>query len=143
MAILQCITASFLYECMLGIHDLESDTLKVALYDSTAVLNADTTAYTSTGEISGTGYTTGGKTVTGASCLLLSGVAAFDCDDLEWSGATFIARGAMFYNSSKGNRSIGLLDFGGEKVAMGNTFRIKLPPALSEKAFLRFTSYRG
>lgn len=143
MAILQCLCGSFLQELMLAIHDLEDDTLKMALYSSSASLTADTTEYTTTGEITGTGYSGGGKIITNASVQLLSGVAALDFDDVEWAGATFIARGAMIYNSSKANRAIGLLDFGGEKVAAGNTFRVKLPPALSEKAFLRLTSYRG
>lgn len=143
MAILQCLCGSFLYELMKGIHVLDTDTLKMALYDSSASLTADTTAYTATNEITGTGYSAGGKAITNPTVLLLSGVAALDFDDVEWAGATFIARGAMIYNSSKANRAIGLLDFGGEKVAAGGTFRVKLPPALSEKAFLRLTSYRG
>lgn len=143
MAILQCLCGSFLYELLKGIHVLDTDTLKMALYGSSASLTADTTAYTTTEEITGTGYSAGGKALTNVTPLLLSGVAALDFDDVEWTGATFIARGAMIYNSSKANRAIGLLDFGGEKVAAGNTFRVKLPPALSEKAFLRLTSYRG
>lgn len=141
--LVQSVCTSFIYELGLGIHDLSSDTLKMALYNSSANLNADTGTYSATNEISGTGYVSGGRSLTSVVWGLVDNVPYLDAADVEWSGATFIARAALVYNFSKSNRAIGVLDFGGEKVAAGNTFRVKFPPPLSERAFLRLTSFRG
>lgn len=141
--IVQSICVSFLYELGLGIHNLSSDTLKMALYSDSATLNSDTEAYSATNEISGTGYTSGGRSLTSVVWGIVDHVPYLDAADVEWAGATFIARAALVYNSSKSNRAIGVLDFGAEKVAAGNTFRVKFPPPLSERAFLRLTTFRG
>lgn len=142
--IVQGVCVSFLLELGQGIHALSTDTLKMALFNSSASLSpTGTTAYSDTNEITGTGYSAGGRTLSGVTWSLIDNIACLDASDVEWSGATFIARAALVYNSSKSNRAIGVIDFGAEKSALGNTFRVKFPPPLSEKAFFRLTTFRG
>jgi len=115
----------------------------MALYGSSANLGPDTTAYTTTGEITGTGYTAGGVALTSVVVGLTGGVTYLDAANIEWPVATFIARAGLLYNASKANRALAVLDFGAEKASLGNTFRVVLPPPNSEKAFMRLTTYRG
>lgn len=124
MAIEQGPTTSFLLELLQGIHDLDGDTLKIALYSSSASLDASTTAYSSTNEVSASGYTAGGASLT---ATLANGTLTgyVDFSDVSWS-ASLTARGALIYNSSKANRSIFVLDFGSDKVSSG-TFTITFP----------------
>lgn len=97
-----------------GAFDASSDVLKIALYDNTANLDADTTVYTTTGEVSGAGYTAGGITLTVASGYpqVVDGQAALTFDDAEWPASTITARGAMIYNTTRSNRAEMILDFG-------------------------------
>lgn len=124
MAIEQGPTTSFLLELLQGIHDLDGDTLKIALYSSTADLGASTTAYTTTGEVSATGYSAGGETLI---ATLANGTLTgyVDFSDVSWS-ASLTARGALIYNSSKADRSIFVLDFGSDK-SSSSTFNITFP----------------
>jgi hypothetical protein len=99
-SIVQTQTTSFKKELYQGIHDLTTDVLKIALYTANADLNAETTAYTTTAEITGTGYSAGGKTLTGTT-INSSGYTAFvDFDNVEWNPGVFTARCALIYNSS-------------------------------------------
>lgn len=120
-----------------AIHDLLNDTLKIALYTSSADLGEDTTAYAATDEVSGTGYTPGGKTLTGASINSSNGVVYVSFSNPVWTGASFVAAGALIYNSSKANRSVAVVSFGNDKTAT-NTFTVQMPSNTYSSALLRF-----
>jgi hypothetical protein len=137
VAILQGMCSSFKQESWLGIHDLDTDVLKMALYTAAADLSQATTAYTPTGEVSGTGYTAGGVTLTNVQVLLSGTTAYVTFDNPVWPNASFVCRGALIYNSSEANRAIAVLDFGADKTASG-TFTVQLPAATAAAALLRF-----
>ena len=137
MAILQGMCSSFKQESWLGIHDLDTDTLKLALYTAAADLSQATTVYTVSGEVSGAGYTAGGVTLTNVQVFLSGTTAYVTFDNPVWSGAAFVCRGGLIYNSSKADRAIAVLDFGSDKTANG-TFTIQLPAATAASALLRF-----
>jgi hypothetical protein len=139
MSIQQCVPTSFTTELLAGTHVFASDTLKIALYSSTADLSASTTAYTATGEASGTGYTAGGITLTGYTTSKESGYTIVDWTDVSLSGMTITARGAMIYNSSKSNKVIAILDFGQDiSFSSSGYTTIKFPAPTYEYAILRF-----
>jgi hypothetical protein len=127
MAITQTWTTSFKRQVLLGEHDLDTDVLKIALYTSSAILGEDTTEYTAVGETSGTGYTAGGIVLTNVTVSSGNGVAYVDFDNPAWAGASFTARGALIYNSSKANKSMFVLDFGTNQTAVNENFVIDLP----------------
>jgi hypothetical protein len=139
MAIVQIQTVSFRQELPQAVHNLLTDTLKLALYTSTASINADTTVYTTVDETSGTGYTAGGKVVTGATIANSNGVVYVNFDDVIWTPASLTAAGALLYNASKGNKSIAVLSFGASKTAVNN-FTVTMPSNTYTSALLRFTS---
>lgn len=130
----QC--TSFKAECYEGIHDLLNDTIKMALYDSTAELSAATTAYAATGEITGTGYVAGGEIMTGVTINASGSVAYVNFSNVVWNPAEFTARGALIYNSSKANRAIAVLDFGADKTST-TTFTVTMPANTSTSALIR------
>ena len=126
--IVQTQTTSFKAELYQGIHDLDTDVLKLALYTAEADLNEATTVYTTTNEITGTGYTAGGNVVDGA-VISSSGYTAWvTFNNVLWVPAAFTARCALLYNTSKANRSIAVLDFGSDKTCT-NTFTVTMPGA--------------
>ena len=144
MAITQAMCTQFKRDVMLGLHDLDSDTIKIALYTSSASLGAATTAYTTSGEVaSGGGYTTGGETLASASVINNGTSGCFDATDPEWTSATFTARGALIYNKTLGDASsnsrgaIAVLDFGGDFTVAGGTFKIVFPAATASNAIVR------
>ena len=139
MAIQQGMCSSFKQESWLGIHDLDTDTLKIALYTAAAELGPSTTAYNvaTAGQVTGAGYTAGGEIITGAQVLLSGTTAYLTFNNPTWSGASFTCRGALIYNASKANRAIAVLDFGADKTASG-TFTVQLPAATAAAALLRF-----
>lgn len=136
MAFEQTITTSFKQQILLGEHDLDTDTLKIALYLATANLGATTTVYTTAGETSGTGYTAGGKTLTGVTVLTSGTTAYVDFADTVWNPANFTARGALIYNASKGNKAVAVLDFGSDKTTT-TTFTVQMPANSSSSALIR------
>lgn len=137
MALVQTLCSSFKQESWLAIHDLSTDTLKMALYTSAASLGADTTVYTATEEVTGTGYTAGGVVLTGVQ-LVLSGTTAYvSFANPAWPGASFVTRGALIYNSTKADRAIAVLDFGADKTA-GPNFTVQLPNPSATTALIRF-----
>lgn len=137
MAITQCMTTSFKVDILKGDQDLLVDTLKIALYTSAANLDATTTAYTTTGEVSGAGYTAGGNVLTGTT-VSSSGTTAFvSFTNSSWASATFTARGALIYNSSQSNKSIAVLDFGTDQAVSAGTFTIQFPTANATSAIIR------
>lgn len=133
----QCV--SFKAECYQGIHDLLNDIIKMALYTSAASLDETTTVYTTTGEISGAGYVAGGQTMTGATVSVDGGVAYVNFDNVVWNPASFTARGALIYNSSKANRAIAVLDFGSDKTVT-TSFTVQMPANTATSALIRTTT---
>ncbi len=138
MAITQAMCTQFKRDVMLGLHDLDSDTLKIALYTSSATLDATTTAYTTTNEVAnGNGYTTGGVALANASVIINSTSGCFDSDNPEWTSATFTARGALIYNDTESALAIAVLDFGGDFSVAGGTFRIVFPAQTANTSIVR------
>jgi len=137
MALTQCMVTSFKAEILGGIQDLDTDTLKLALYTSSATMDATTTAYSTTNEVSGTGYTAGGATVAGAAITTSGTTAYVDFTDTTWASATITARGALLYNSSKANRAIAVLDFGADKTSTAGDFTVQWPAAGASTAIVR------
>ena len=134
--IVQTQTTSFKAELYQGIHDLTTDTLKLALYTAEANLDESTTAYTTTQEITGTGYSAGGNVVTGAAISSSGYTAWVTFNNVLWVPAAFTARCALLYNSSKANRSIAVLDFGSDKTCT-NTFTVVMPGDAATTALIR------
>ena len=127
MAITTAMCTSFRAELLQGIH-ASADVYKIALYTSIATLDATTTAYSATNEVVGTGYTAGGATLSGFSVTTSGTTAILDwTTDPSWSNATITARGAMIYNSSKGNKAVAVWDFGADKASTSGTFTVILP----------------
>lgn len=141
MAITQAMCTSFKKALLDGEMDFSSDTaqtFKIALYTSSATLDATTTAYSATNEVSGTGYTAGGNTLTISVNPTTSGTTAYlDFADTTWSAATITARGALIYKSSAGNPAIAVLDFGADKTSTAGDFTIQFPTADASNAILR------
>ena len=143
MAISQTLTDAFLQDCLDGGHNLgtSGNTLKIALYTSSASLGATTATYTTSNEVSGTGYTAGGATLSSQAVAYDSTnqVAYFDAADPAWTTATITARGAMIYNNSKSNASIAILDFGSDYTSTAGTFTVQLPSAAYNTAIIRIS----
>jgi hypothetical protein len=136
MSIVQTQTTSFKAELYQGIHDLTTDVIKIALYNGNANLNADTTVYSASNEVVGTGYTAGGKTMTGITVNTSGYTAYVGFDNVVWNPGVFTARCALIYNSSKGNKSVAVLDFGSDKTTT-TTFTITMPANTVSAALIR------
>lgn len=141
MAITSTLTTSFKTQLLTGTHDFTNttgDSFKLALYTSSATLGAATTAYTVTGEASGTNYTAGGATLTNVTPTS-SGTTAFtDFADLTFGTATITARGCLIYNDTEaGDPSVASIDFGGDKTSTAGDFTIVFPAAASSTAIIR------
>ena len=141
MAITQTLTTSFKKELFEAVHNFTSHTIKIALYDSTATLNADTTTYSDgdTGQVSNdaAGYDTGGKELTKVAPASSGTTAFIDFSDITWTSSTFTARGALIYNSSASNKAIAVLDFGSDKTTSNSTFTVTFPAGDSTNAIVR------
>ena len=130
MAITQAMATSFKAEILDEVHDLVADTLKIALFTSSASLGASTTAYSTSNEVAnGNGYATGGVTLTNKAVSTSGTTAFFDADDPTWTSASFTARGALIYNSTNSDKAIAVLNFGGDFTVSSGTFRIVFPAA--------------
>ena len=135
MAIVQTLTTSFKGQLPLAVHDFTTDTMKLALYLSTANLDADTTVYTATGESTGTGYTAGGIVLTNATVLTYGTTVYIDFDDAAWAGV-LTARGGLIYNYSKANKSVAVINFGADKTS-ASTFTVQMPANTYTSALIR------
>jgi hypothetical protein len=141
--IIQATTNSFKAQMLEGVHDLLTDTLKIALYTGSATLTPQTTVYTTDNEVVGTGYTAGGKTLTGVTINTYDagpynpGTVYVNFDNVLWNPAAFTARGALIYNSSKADKSVAVIDFGSDKTAT-STFLVTMPANTYTTALLRF-----
>ena len=122
------VTNSFKEQLLLGVHDFSTDVIKIALYTNAATIDNSTTVYSATNEVSGAGYTAGGNTLT-CTVTLSGNYAILDFADVNWTTASFTARGALVYNSSKADKSIFVLDFGTDKTVSGGTFTVQFPTA--------------
>jgi hypothetical protein len=135
MAIVQTLTTSFKGQLPLAVHDFTTDTMKLALYLSTANLDADTTVYTTNGETTGTGYTAGGIVLTNATVLTYGTTVYIDFDDAAWAGV-LTARGGLIYNYSKANKSVAVINFGADKTS-ASTFTVQMPANTYTSALIR------
>ena len=135
--IVQTQTTSFKAELYEGIHDLIDDTIKIALFNANADLSASTTVYSTNQEVTGTGYTAGGNTLTGATVRSSGTTAYVSFDNTSWSSASFTSRGALIYNSSKANRSVAVLNFGSDKIVANGTLTIEFPSNDVTSAIIR------
>lgn len=147
MAITQAMATSFKVDLLNGIHafgttvtrgSTNADTFKIALYTSSATLDATTTAYTVTNEVSGTGYSAGGNTLTVAQTPTSTSTTAWlDFADTTWTSATITANGALIYNSTNSDKAVAVLAFGGDKTSTNGDFTIVFPTADSSNAIIR------
>ena len=141
MAITQAVANSFKTQVLTAVHNFTAttgDTFKIALFTNSATLNKSTTVYDSTdNEVSGTGYTAGGNSLTSVTPVLSTDTAVCDFADSSWSTATITARGALIYNSSDSDKAVVALDFGGDKTSTAGTFTIQFPAADASNAILR------
>lgn len=136
MAIYQGVCKSFKLELLQAIHDLEDDVIKVALYSDSASLSPDTAAYTATGEVTGSGYSAGGA-VTEVTYMQAGQSVEAVFSNVSWPSATLAARGALIYNSSKSNKAIAVLNFGGDRSVTNATFTVTFPAAGSDFPVLK------
>lgn len=132
--IVQGQTTSFKVELYQGVHNLLTDTLKMALYTANANLNQETTVYSASDEVSGTGYVPGGAVVTGAAVSSTGTTAFVDFNNVIFNAAV-TARCALLYNVTQGNKSIAVLDFGSDKTSAN--FTVVMPANTSTAALLR------
>ena len=148
MAIAQTATTNFKVELPQGIHNFgptSPDTFKIALYSAAANLTAATAVYTTTGEVVGAGYVAGGNTLV-ISVTPTSGnntgnvpTAFFSFANSSWPNSSFTARGALIYNSTEGNKSVAVLDFGGDKTVVNDTFTVIFPTPDANSAIVRIS----
>jgi len=142
MAITQAMATSFKVQLLNGQQNFSSNTFKLALYTSSASLDENTTAYTTSNEVPSTGnYSAGGNTLTVSVTPTNSGnVAYISFANTSWANATITANGALIYNSSQSNAAVCVLDFGGDKTSTNGTFAINFPTADSTSAIIRLTA---
>ena len=147
MAITQAMCTSFKTELLQGVHNFYNGsgggsagtgaTFKLALYTSSATLDAATTAYATTNETTGTAYNAGGNSLTNVTPTS-SGTTAFtDFADTTFSTSTITARGALIYNSTQSDKAVAVLDFGSDKSSSSGDFTIQFPTADSSNAIIR------
>ena len=134
--IAQTLTTSFKQQLLEAVHDFSTDTFYMALYTANADLGATTTVYTSSGEISGTGYTAAGQVMTGISVSVTDTTAFVNFTNVVWATGAFTARGALIYNTSKGNKSVAVLDFGADKTTT-TSFTVDMPTNSATTALIR------
>jgi hypothetical protein len=139
MAITSAICNSFKQEVLVEGHNLTNgaDTIKLALYTSSATLGAGTTAYVTTGQSSGTNYAAGGSNLTNVTPALSGSVAVVDFSDLTFGTASVTSRGCLLYNSTNSNKAICAIDFGGDKTSTAGDFTVVFPSASSSAAIIR------
>jgi hypothetical protein len=139
MAIIQCIPTSCKAELLQAVHELDSDNLKIALYGESADIGPDTTEYTTTGEVVGTGYTAGGQELTNQTVMQSNGSAWVTWDNPSWPGASFYASGAMIYNATVDNKAIMILNFGTARLFTSTSNTVTFPASGSDTALMRLT----
>lgn len=139
MAITQAVCNSFKSELLTGIHDLTLDAIKIALFTSSANLDANTTVYSTSGESVGSGYTAGGLVLSSPSIALDGSTAVVDFANAVFSSVSITARGALIYNSSKANRAIAVYDFEGDKTSTNGDFTVAFPAPTALLGLIRIS----
>ncbi len=155
MPITQAMCTSFKAEILLGVHDFRAtggDTFKLALYTSSATIDANTTAYTTSNEVTGTNYTAGGGTLSNLGVVTSNNTASTgtgftDFSDLTFANSTITARGALIYNTTPSansnanttltNAAVCALDFGSDRTSTAGDFTIIFPTATNTTAIIR------
>lgn len=137
MAITTALCTSFKKELLEAEHDFTADTFKLALFTNSASLDATTTAYSATNEVTGTGYTAGGATLTTVAPTTSGTTAFVDFNDVSFSNSTITARGALIYNSSKSDKAVAVYDFGSDQTTSNATFTVTIPTANASDAVVR------
>ena len=152
MAIGSVLTNTFKEELVQAGHNFNAsgdtpagDAFKIALYDDSADMGTTTTVYSSSDEVSGSGYSAGGNALTNTGTAKSTVTAYTDFSDTSWTSASFTARGCMIYNTDvlsgfTTNRSVCTIDFGGDKTVSSGTFTIQFPTNDSSDAIIRITS---
>lgn len=142
MAITQAMCTSFKVQLLNGEQNFSADTFKLALYTSSATINENTTAYSSSNEVPSTGnYSAGGNTLTVSVTPTNSGnVAYVSFANTSWANATITAAGALIYNNSNANAAVCVLNFGGDKTSTNGTFAVNFPTADASNAIIRLTA---
>jgi len=140
MAISSAICNSFKQEILVGTHNFTAssgNTFKIALYTSSASMGASTTAYSTSNEISGTGYTAGGAALTSVTPALDGSTACCDFADVSFTSASFTANGCLIYNDTQSDKACAVVAFGGDKTVSSGTFTIQFPAADASNAIIR------
>jgi len=140
MAITSTLTTSFKVELMTGTHNFTNssgNSIKLALYTSSATLGATTTAFTTTGQASGTNYSSGGSALTNVTPSATGTTAVTDFADLTFGTATITARGCMIYNDTNSDKSVATIDFGGDKTSTAGDFTVVFPAKAAGTAIIR------
>jgi hypothetical protein len=143
MAIQQGLTNSFKQEMLQAGQNIITDTLYMALYTAFSDIGPLTTEYTTSNEVTGTGYPAGGVEITGAVLSTqttgpAAGTVYVDFDDVSYPGADFIARGALIYNATQSNKSVAVLDFGSDKTFSSTSNTVVMPTNTATTALIRF-----
>ena len=133
-SIVQTQTTSFKSQLYQAVHNMLTDTLKIALYTAAADLNEDTTIYSATNEVTGTGYVAGGVALSGVTLNTADYTAYINFSDVVFN-ASVTARCALIYNVTQGNKSVAVLDFGSDKTS--SNFTITMPANTSTAALIR------
>jgi len=148
MTIAQTSTASFKVELLQAVHNFGPtlpNTFKLALYTALSNNGPSTTVYTTDAEVVGTGYVAGGNTLvittspTSAANAQNIATAYISFADSAWLNASFTARGALIYNSTQGNKTVAVLDFGADKTVSNQTFTVVFPTASATAAIVRIS----
>lgn len=140
MAIIQTLTTSFKVELAQGLHNFTAgtgDVFKLALYTANADLGASTTAYTASGECSGTNYTAGGIALTNITPTFQGTTAYWTFDTATFTNVTLTTNGALIYNSTNGDRSVAVLNFGVNITKTAQNLVVTFPAADATNAVLR------
>jgi hypothetical protein len=145
MAITTAICTSFKKELLERKHDFNTTgghTFKIALYTSSASLDASTTNYTTSNEVVGVGYTAGGLTLTNVDPAISGTTAYIDFTDATWYSATITAAGALIYNTNTDGgtgttNAVAVISFGGDKSSTSGDFTIQFPAADASNAIIR------
>ena len=139
MAITSAIATSFKQQVLVEGHNLTNgaDSIKLALYTSSATMGAATTAYSTAQEVSGTNYSAGGSALTNVTPAISGTTAVCDFADLTFGTATVTARGCLIYNSTNGNKALAAIDFGGDKTSTAGDFTVVFPSPTATGAIIR------
>ena len=139
MAITSAICTSFKQELLVGTHNFTNgaNSFKLALYSSSATLGAATTAFTTTGQASGTNYSSGGSALTNVTPFATGTTAVCDFNDLTFSNATITARGCLIYNDTQSDKAVCAVDFGVDKTSTAGDFTVVFPTPTATGAIIR------